>query len=108
MDNNRNTLPTRNQATDLVNCKILLNGTTMSGAYKILNLYVQQTFNRISSAKIVLADGDPAAQDFPISSKEDALTPGGKLEIKMGYHGEALTVFKGIIISHAIRSAKDR
>jgi Rhs element Vgr protein len=108
MSDNAAALPTRNEATDLVNCKVLLNGTAMSGEYRITSLSVQKSFNKISAAKIVFADGDPAKQDFLISSKEDALTPGSKIEIQMGYHSKAATIFKGIVISHAIRSAKGK
>jgi Rhs element Vgr protein len=100
--------PSGDQPKDLVNCKILLNGTTISGEYRLISLHVHKSFNRIASAKITLADGDPSLQDFTISSKDDACKPGGKLEIRMGYHSEAVTVFKGIIVSHSIRSAKNK
>src|SRR5258707_3574974 len=106
MSDNSNS--SRDQATDLVNCTILLNGTAISGEYKVISLHGQKAFNRIADAKIVLSDGDPALQDFPISSKDDACKPGGKLEIRMGYHSQAKTLFKGIIVSHSIRSAKNK
>jgi Rhs element Vgr protein len=96
------------QPKDLVNFKVLLNGSPMCGEYQVISLHIQRTFNRIAAARLVLADGDPALQDFVVSSKEDALVPGSKLEIAMGYHSETKTVFKGIIVSHAIRSARNR
>lgn len=108
MENNSSTLPTRNIATDLVNCKVLLNNKAMSGEYRLITLQTQRMFNRIASAKFVLADGDPAIQDFVISSKDDSLTPGATVEIQLGYHGQTDTVFKGVIVSHSIRSAKDK
>jgi len=86
----------------------MLNGAAINGEYRIISLNVQKSFNRISAAKIILADGDPSLQDFAISSKEDGLKPGSKLEIQMGYHSKAETIFKGIIVSHSIRSAKDK
>jgi Rhs element Vgr protein len=108
MSDNSTAMPTRNEATDLVNCKILLNGTAMSGEYAISSLSIQKSVNRIPAARIVFTDGDVARQDFPISSKEDGLTPGSKIEIKMGYHSQAVTVFKGVIVGHSIRSAKNK
>jgi Rhs element Vgr protein len=105
---NDTVISTRNKPTDVVNFKILLAGNAISGEYKIVSLNIDKTHNKISSAKIVIADGDAAAQDFAISSKDDALAPGGDIEISMGYHGQAATVFKGIIIKHTIKSGKNK
>ena len=101
-------ISTRNNATDLVNFKILLNGSAISGECRIISLNVVKTYNRISSAKIIIADGDAATQDFAISSKEDGLAPGSEIEISIGYHAQAKTIFKGIIIKHAIKSGKSK
>jgi Rhs element Vgr protein len=115
MSDNNDTAPAsdsptsaRDKATDLVNFKILLNGTAINGEYKVISLLTQKSFNRIASAKLVLADGDPSLQDFPISSKDDGFKPGSKLEVRMGYHSEAKTVFKGIVVGHAIRSSRNK
>jgi phage protein D len=101
-------ISTRNEATDLVNFKIQLNGTAISGEYNVISLNVSRTYNKISSAKIVIADGEAASQDFAISSKEDGLAPGAEIEIAMGYHAQAKTIFKGIITKHAIKSGKNK
>jgi len=96
------------QASDQIHFKVILNGTAMSGEYKLIGLRVEKAFNRIAAARLVLADGDPSLQDFPISSKDDGCKPGGTLEIRMGYHAEAKPVYKGIIVSHSIRSARGK
>ena len=101
-------LSSRNEPTDVVTFKIKLSSGPISGEYRIISLNVAKSYNKISSAKIVISDGDPAAQDFPISSKEDALTPGSEIEISMGYHAKAKTIFKGIIIKHAIKSGRNK
>lgn len=106
MSNDNSTISTRNSPTDVVNFKILLNGNAIDGGYRIVSLYASKSFNKISSAKIVIADGDPALQDFAISSKEDALIPGSEIEIAMGYHANAATIFKGLILKHALRASK--
>ncbi len=108
MNNNSTVLSARNEATDLVNFKVLLNGNAISGEYKIVSLSVAKSFNKISHAKIVIADGDPSKQDFTISSNEDSLTPGTEIEMAMGYHTQTKTVFKGIITKHAIKSSKNK
>ena len=108
MSNNGTVLSARNDATDLVNFKILLNGSFINREYGIVSLTVSKSFNRISSAKIVIKDGDPAARDFKVSSDENALVPGSEIEIRMGYHNQAEPIFKGIIVKHAISSMKSR
>jgi Rhs element Vgr protein len=106
MTSDNSVISTRNDPTDVVNFKILLNGNAINGEYKIVSLYATKSYNKISWAKIVIADGDPALQDFAISSKEDALIPGSQIEISMGYHADSATIFKGIIVKHALRAAK--
>ena len=101
-------ISTRNDPTDVVNFKILLNGSPINGEYKIIALYAGKSFNKISYAKLIIADGDPSLQDFAISSKEDGLVPGSEIEIAMGYHAKSATIFKGLIVAHALRSAKGR
>jgi Rhs element Vgr protein len=108
MNNNGTGISTRNEPTDVVNFKILLNKKAISGEYKIISLYISRSFNKISSAKIIIADGDAASQDFAISSKDDDLVPGTEMEIAMGYHAKSKTVFKGIIIKHTIKSGKNK
>jgi len=108
MMSSNNGIADRSQPTDLVNFKILLNDAAISGEYRVISLLVEKTFNHVSAARIVLADGDPALQDFPISSKDDACMPGARVEIRMGYHSDAKTVFKGIVVSHSIRSGRNK
>lgn len=97
-----------NGVTDLVNFTILSNNAAISSDYRILSIEVTQCFNKISSAKITIADGDAAKQDFAISSKDDTLLPGNEFEIQIGYHAKTKTIFKGIIVKHAIKSGKNK
>ncbi|QNF34712.1 type VI secretion system tip protein VgrG [Adhaeribacter swui] len=108
MPETANTLAAREQPTDLVNFKIKLNGNAMNGEYAVVGLQIFKNLNKISYARLTLADGDPAKQDFEISSKEAALVPGSEMEIAMGYHGRAQVVFKGIIVKQALRSGKNK
>src|SRR6478735_2275427 len=96
------------QATDQVSFKILSNKSALSGEYSILSMDIFKSFNKISSARINMVDGDLSKQDFPISSKDDSLLPGNEFEIQLGYQGKPKTVFKGIITRHSIRSNKSK
>jgi len=91
------------QATDLVTQKILINGTPLGTDVSLSQISVTKTFNKISSAKIVFLDGSAAAADFPLSD-DDTYKPGNTLEIQLGYHGQSATVFKGVIVKHAIKA----
>jgi Rhs element Vgr protein len=97
-----------NTATDLVSFKVLLNNTALSNECRILSIEVSKSFNRISSAKLVIVDGDPALQDFAISSKEDSLLPGSEIELQLGYQGKSQTIFKGIVVKQSIKSGKNK
>jgi Rhs element Vgr protein len=108
MSNNSTSISPDTQATDQVSYKILSNGNPLNAEYSILSMEVVKCFNKISSAKISMVDGDFSKQDFPISSKDDSLIPGNDFEIQLGYQGKPKTVFKGIITQHSIRSNKSK
>ena len=87
---------------DLVTHKILVDGEELSAVYSVLNITVEKELNRVSSATIVMIDGDPAAQEFALSN-QDLLVPGKELEILAGYHADEEAIFKGIVIKHALK-----
>lgn len=63
---------------------------------------IEQTLNRIPSARIELVDGDSAAADFPISAAT-TLAPGVELEVQLGYHDTTQSIFKGVVTRQSIR-----
>lgn len=85
---------------------ILSGGTAVSRTYNVLSIIVNKEVNRIASATIVFADGDPAKESFEISNKPD-FEPGKEIEIKAGYRADEETIFKGIVIKHAIKVRKN-
>ncbi|WP_340112890.1 type VI secretion system tip protein VgrG [Maribellus mangrovi] len=99
-------IPTARSA-DLVTYKILVEGEELSSTNQVLSITVQKEINRIPWAKIVLLDGDPAAQDFVLSN-ESFFVPGKEIEIKCGYHSEEETIFKGIVIRHNLKIRSDK
>lgn len=90
------------QNTDLVTFSIKVNGTALGTSYQVVSINVHKEINRIPLAKLVLYDGDAAAQDFKVSN-EDTLVPGAEIEITAGYHSDEATIFNGIILRHSLK-----
>lgn len=90
------------QDTDLVTFTIKVNGTALGSAYQMVSINFQKEINRIPLAKLVIYDGDAAAQDFVISN-EPTLVPGAEIEIAVGYHSDEATLFNGIILKHSLK-----
>lgn len=92
--------------TDDVSFTVLANGAPTPDTYQFSRLRVHKQVNRIASARIELYDGSEADGGFAISSSSIML-PGVAIEIQAGYHGSLSTIFKGIIVRHAIRIGAD-
>ncbi len=90
------------RSADLITKKILIEGEELSSVFQVLNIVVEKEINRISTARIILSDGDPATQEFELSN-QDLLIPGKEIEIKAGYHSDEETIFKGIVIKHNLK-----
>lgn len=99
-------IPPGFEESDLATCKILVDGSDVGGTYGLLSIFVSKSVNRISSAQVMLADGDVGEETFAVSS-EDLFIPGKEVEIKLGYNNIEDTVFKGIIIKHGIKTQPD-
>ena len=90
------------KSADLVTHKLLVDGQELSKKYQVKTISIEKEVNRISTAKIILIDGEPSRQDFELSN-EELLIPGAEIEITAGYHSDEETVFKGIVIKHNIK-----
>jgi len=86
--------------------KLYSNGNEVPRSINVLFLEVEHEFNRISSARVVLADGIPAEESYPISSG-DLFVPGNEIAIKLGYGDELEEVFKGVVVKQKIRSKNE-
>lgn len=87
---------------DLPTRTILVNGTAISAAYRIMSVKVSHVAHKIPEAEIVLLDGDVSSETFVVSDGDDFM-PGVEIEIKAGYHGEEETIFKGMIVKQGIK-----
>jgi len=95
------------RATDLPTFTIRSDGNTLSGAHHVLSVIVSKSVNKIPFAQIILLDGDPAGEDFPLSN-EEFFIPGKEIEIEAGYHSDTELIFKGIVIKHGIKARKEK
>lgn len=85
----------------VVNFKIRINGQELPTAVPVYGLIINKEVNRIPYANLLIVDGDPALQNFEMSSQEWFI-PGNEIELIMGYlNGETL-VFKGVIVKQQI------
>ena len=91
-----------NSVHDVVTFDILSNGQPINSGYQVLSLTVTKEVNRLPTAKIVLRDGDSSEERFEISDTADFI-PGNKIQIKIGHDSSNKTVFKGIIVKHAVK-----
>jgi Rhs element Vgr protein len=91
---------------DVCTFAVLVDGREVSGQFHVVALEVNRELNRIPSATIELQDGDAARATFP-ASDAGLFIPGKAVEIKLGYRANNETVFKGVIVRHAIRVRKN-
>lgn len=94
-------------AADRPTFTLLSGGNEISEEYQVLSVNVKRAVNRVATATIILLDGDPALEDFPVSNG-DEFKPGREIEILAGYHREEEIIFKGIVIRQSIRSFKNK
>ena len=92
---------------DLATFTLEVEGSEISPEYNVGHIIIRKEFNRISSATVVLLDGDVAEQDFAVSNS-DIFIPGKEVEIFAGYHSEESSIFKGIIISQGLKVKKNK
>ncbi|NND61570.1 MAG: type VI secretion system tip protein VgrG [Flavobacteriaceae bacterium] len=87
---------------DLVTFTIYVNGKAIDDIMRVLSVDVEFEVNKISTAKIVLLDGDASTGKFEASSSS-TFVPGNEISIDAGYDSKNKTIFKGIITSQNIR-----
>jgi len=75
---------------------VLVDGEDVGAKYAIKSISVSKEINKVSKAKIIIMDGDPAEQTFEGSASND-FDPNKSVSIKMGYDQVENEVFSGII-----------
>ncbi len=90
----------------VVSITILCDGAALATTTEIVSVDIQFNLNRISTATLVLNDGDMPNGTFPLSETE-TFKPGALVTIQLGYDQQVTTVFSGVIIKHSIRVSGD-
>lgn len=81
---------------------VLVNGEALPRNHQVASLMVEHELNRIPTARITLIDGDPASQNFEISSG-DLLVPGANITLNAGYNADEEPIFEGIVVKQSIK-----
>ncbi|MCX2574540.1 type VI secretion system tip protein VgrG [Pedobacter sandarakinus] len=90
------------QPTGLQGFDITINGQALPSSVGILEISVSNVVNSIPKAKLVLMDGNAAAQTFDLSSG-DLFVPGAEITIAAGYDGQTHQIFAGLILSQTLK-----
>ncbi|MDX1909698.1 MAG: type VI secretion system tip protein VgrG [Bacteroidia bacterium] len=97
----KRSLPTA-QPADAPSYRIFSEGTAIPGSFQVASIMVLREVNRISSAELMIYDGDPAQEDFPASHAPE-FAPGKKIRIELGYHQDDEPVFEGYVVRQRIQ-----
>jgi Rhs element Vgr protein len=73
---------------------------------KIVSIELWNRINRVPRARMVINDGDPSDQTFPLSEASTFL-PGHKVTIAAGYDQHNAVIFSGVIVKHGIEIEPD-
>jgi Rhs element Vgr protein len=92
---------------DLVSAVVLIGGEAISDAIQIQRIETVKHVNRIPYAILTFLDGSVAQETFK-HSEADTFVPGNAVEIKLGYHDSDASVFKGVIVKHAVQVTRAR
>jgi len=95
-----------NKGGGLVTFEVKVNGNTIDGDINIFSIEIEKLVNKISSAVIVIKDGDAATGKFEASSS-DTFVPGAEIDILAGYENKNITIFQGIITEQNIQVNKE-
>ncbi len=89
--------------TDLVSYEILVDGGVLEEDVLIQSIKIDKKLNSIARAYIEILDGNPENMEFP-NIDSGKYEPGKSVEIKLGYHSQIDTVFKGIVLKTGIKT----
>ncbi|MBY0236679.1 MAG: Rhs element Vgr protein, partial [Burkholderiaceae bacterium] len=68
----------------------------------LISLSVRHALNALPWARLVLADGDMAKNESPLSDGE-LFKPGTAIQISCGYGDQEASIFSGIVVRHGLK-----
>jgi Rhs element Vgr protein len=84
-----------------VSFTVKVDGKAINNAFQVVSVDVWTAMNKLPKARLVISDGSPAEETFPISDLKTFL-PGNKIEIAAGYSGRETTIFRGLILKQGL------
>jgi Rhs element Vgr protein len=81
---------------------VMVDGSDVSKLYSVSTLMTSKSVNKIPYAKLEILDGDASKQGFEASSS-GLFNSGAVVELFMGQESTKKSIFKGIIVKHAIQ-----
>ena len=95
-------MPSNVAEDSLIRLTVFTNGVQLDETIRIVSVDTSKALNKISTASLVVLDGDMPGKDFPISNAAH-FKPGNEIQIKAGYDEDEATIFQGVIVKHGIR-----
>jgi Rhs element Vgr protein len=89
-----------------ITAKLFVDGKAVPTNHPLVALDVWLAVNKVSHARVTIADGSPADENFPISASS-TYVPGAKLQIELGYDDDTKKIFSGLIITHGLDVSPD-
>lgn len=80
---------------------VKVRGNPVPDELLVLSVHIEKRVNRISTAKIMILDGEANTGKFDVSSS-DTFIPGAELTVEAGYNSVNKVIFKGIITRQSI------
>ena len=99
-------IPTNSQY-GVVTTQVRVDGAEIPPTTQVLTIAITKEVNRIPTAILVIRDGDPALETFA-ESDSNHFIPGKEIDIRVGRDGHNESLFKGIIVRHAIKMSENR
>ena len=91
----------------VVTTQVRIDGAEIPPTTQVLTIAITKEVNRIPTAILVIRDGDPALETFA-ESDSNHFIPGKEIDIRVGRDGHNESLFKGIIVRHAIKMSENR
>jgi Rhs element Vgr protein len=87
---------------------IFSEGQALAPGAGLISLEIRKQFDRIPEARLVLADGSVARQDFVLSNSA-SFEPGRRVRVDIRYEGEDdVQIFEGLVVRHAVQARPER
>lgn len=79
-----------------------MDGEVIGREHHLLAAYITKQANRISTARLIYADGSASQSDFPLSN-EELFLPGKEIEIQAGPTNDPVSLFKGVVVRQSLK-----